>query len=116
MDFVFEKEWENLLKNKFGDFDIANELEAVLFVFGIQVLGHGNRKYSKSDKINLMHIAVCELLVPYGYFKYVGNDDDNWPHFEKLKELPALSGSEQERFLKEAMISYFKEEDQTNLQ
>jgi len=114
MDFVFDKEWKELLENEFAGFDLPDELEAVLFVFGIQVLGHGNRKYSKEDKINLMHIAVCTILEPYGYYKYLGNDEDSWPHFESIKELPALSGIEQERFLKEAMISYFQESGSTN--
>ena len=108
MDFVFEKEWKNLLQSEFSAFDLADELEAVLFVLGIQVLGQGNRKYSKDDKINLMHIAVCTILVPYGFYKYVGMDEQGWPHFETVKELPALTGLEQERFLKEAMISYFR--------
>ncbi|MFT4661345.1 MAG: hypothetical protein ACI8XB_001620 [Patiriisocius sp.] len=108
MDFVFEKEWKNLLQSEFSGFDLADELEAVLFVLGIQVLGQGNRKYSKDDKINLMHIAVCTILVPYEFYNYIGLDEQGWPHFEVVKELPNLTGVEQERFLKEAIISYFR--------
>ena len=45
-------------------------IETILFLIGIQELGSGQQKYSKDDKLNLIHIAVCRLLEPYGYYKF----------------------------------------------
>ena len=33
-------------------------IETLLFLIGIQELGSGKQKYSKDDKVNLIHIAV----------------------------------------------------------
>lgn len=54
-----------------------------------------------------MHIAICVVLLPFGYYKELGRDADGWPHFERVKELPALAGEEQERLMKEAVLAYF---------
>jgi len=32
-----------------------------------------------------MHIAICTLLAPYGYYEYEGTDEEGWPHW-KVKE------------------------------
>jgi hypothetical protein len=42
-------------------------IETLMFLIGIQELGSGQQKYSKDDKINLLHIAVCRLLEPFGF-------------------------------------------------
>ena len=42
-------------------------IETLLFLIGIQELGSGKQKYSKDDKVNLIHIAVCRLLEPFGF-------------------------------------------------
>lgn len=34
-------------------------VETMLFLIGVQELGSGKQKYSKDDKVNLIHIAVC---------------------------------------------------------
>jgi hypothetical protein len=31
-----------------------------------------------------MHIAVCTLLMPSGYYELEGKDSDGWPHFRQL--------------------------------
>lgn len=114
MDFIFDREWRSFLKKEFDAFGLGNDidssgLEVVLFILGIQIVGLGNKNYTKTEKLHLMHVATSTVLTPYGYYKHVGEDKDGWPHFELHKELPALHGEEQERFLKEAIMNYFEE-------
>lgn len=110
MDYQFEREWQNTLKKveSFG-FDGATDLDTLLFLIGVQELGHGEKKFSKDEKMQLMHIAVCTLLSPFGYYKFTGRDQDDWPHFENTKPLPPLQAEEQQRLMKEAIVEYFQD-------
>ena len=33
--------------------------------------------------MNLMHVGVCTLLEPLGYYKSIGHDEDGWPHLKE---------------------------------
>lgn len=85
-------------------------IETVLFLIGVQELGSGMQKYTKDDKVNLIHIAVCRLLEPFEYFKFSHYDEDGYPHFEALKPLPELKPNEQTLLMKKAVIQYFIDE------
>ncbi len=50
------------------------DLNTVLFLIGIQELGRWKKGFSKEEKQDLMHIAVCRLLSYEGYFEFVGRD------------------------------------------
>ena len=103
--------WRNLLKKlsvQFGD-DI--DLQAILFLIGVQELGKGYSKFRKDEKLDIMHIAICTLLTPYGYYSYKGKDEEGWPHWEVNERLPALKGLQQEHLMKEAIIDYFTEKE-----
>lgn len=54
-----------------------------------------------------MHIAICRLLEPYGYYEFSHFDDDGWPHYTIKEELPPLKGGEQSILMKEAIVNYF---------
>ena len=71
-------------------------IDTLLYLIGIQELGSGMQKYSKDDKINILHIAVCRLLEPFGYYKFTHYDDDGYPHFVELQTLPELKPNEQQ--------------------
>lgn len=86
-------------------------LETLLFLIGVQELGGGYQKYTKDDKINLLHIAVCRLLEPFGYYKFEGFDADGWPQYKVVEELPILKPNEQQILMKKAIIQYFKDEN-----
>ncbi|MCH2235263.1 MAG: hypothetical protein MK078_13515 [Crocinitomicaceae bacterium] len=101
-----------VLGEKYGD---GIELEGILIMIGVQELGQGAKKFSKDEKMNLMHIAICTILEPYGIYEFQENDDDGWPHFKKLKNMPPLSVKEQENFMKEAIFNYFVENKYVNL-
>ena len=54
-----------------------------------------------------MHIAICRLLEPYGYYEFEYFDDEGWPHYKNIAPLPNLKPGEQSRLMKEALIGYF---------
>ena len=58
-----------------------------------------------------MHIAICTLLEPYGYYEFEGRDKDQWPHFKLNQLIPALGHQEEQHLMKEAMIDYFVQND-----
>ena len=93
------------LKERFG---IKPDMDGILFLIGIQELGSGKQEFSKEEKQDLMHIAVCTLLSQSGYYILEGNDEQGWPHFKLLKPLPGFSFIEQENFLKDHILLYFQ--------
>ena len=94
-------------ENLFGS---GIEMDGLLFLIGIQELGQGFREFSKDEKMNLMHVAVCRLLEPFGYYSFTHRDVDGWPHYSKSPNVPGLSQKEQESLLKEAIIIYSRTE------
>jgi hypothetical protein len=109
MDYVFEKQWKELTEKLSKDFEMPIDLQGILFLIGVQELGKGFGKFKKDEKVNLMHIAICRLLEPYGYYVFEGIDKDGWPHYAETKKLPVLNGSQQQQLIKEAIIEYFTE-------
>lgn len=107
MDYDFEKKWKALTEQLEAQFGADMELDAILFLIGVQELGQGFRKFSKDEKMHLMHISVCRLLEPYGYYEFEGNDDDGWPHYTKKEEMPYLKPEEQQTLMKRAILEYF---------
>jgi hypothetical protein len=96
------------LKERFG---IKPDLDGVLFLIGIQELGTGKQDFSKEEKQDLMHIAVCTVLLPDGYYALEGHDEQGWPHFKQLKPLPTQMAHEQENFLKDFILLYFQNQN-----
>jgi hypothetical protein len=85
-------------------------VDSIIFLIGIQELGKGFKNYSKDEKLNIMHIAICRLLVPFGYYEFDFCDEDGWPHYKTLDELPQLKPGEQTVLMKEAIVMYFEKE------
>lgn len=112
-DIVLKERWELLvdkLSTQFADGDLL-ELDAIIYLVGIQELGQFDKKYKKDEKVNLMHIAICRLLEPYGYYEFDFFDDDGWPHYIIKEELPPLKAGEQTVLMKEAIVNYFIEKE-----
>ncbi len=109
-DQKLKEDWESLvsvLSNKFGDGETL-QLDAIIYLIGVQELGQGYRKFEKDDKINLMHIAICKLLEPFGYYEFEFFDEEGWPHYKVLDNLPPLKSGEQTVLIKEAIVLYFR--------
>jgi hypothetical protein len=98
------------LSAQFADGDPL-ELDAIIYLVGIQELGQYHKKYKKDDKLDLMHIAICRLLEPYGYYEFDFFDDDGWPHYMVKDQLPTLKAGEQSVLMKGAVVQYFTEKE-----
>lgn len=107
MDSEIEKNWEIILKELRELFGEDIDVQAVLFLIGVQELGKGHQQFSKSQKIDIMHIAICTLLAFYGYYEYEGKDEDGWPHWRLNEKLPPLEAELQSHLIKQAIINYF---------
>ncbi|MEO6328222.1 MAG: hypothetical protein ABIO55_04795 [Ginsengibacter sp.] len=99
---------EEKLMQKFGK---KPDMEALLFLIGIQEFGNIKSKFTKEQKQDLMHVAVCSLLAQSGYYELEGVDSEGWPHFKQLLELPLFNMIEQENFLKDHVLLYFENND-----
>lgn len=108
VDLHFEKRWRDLVARLEKRFEAPLDLNGIIFLIGVQELGQHARTFRKEEKVDLMHIGICVLLLPYGYYRELGRDADGWPHFERVKDLPPLNDREQERLMKEAVLDYFE--------
>ena len=105
---TFALKWysaRNFVKNNFGQ---RPDINAMLFIIGMNELGRVKEEWSKEENQDLMHIAVCTLLEEYGYYEFQGKDEDGWPHWKSTEKLPSLKPMEQERLIKQAIVLYFE--------
>lgn len=103
-------ELEGKLSQQFADGEKL-ELDAIIYIIGLQELGQIHRKFKKDHKLDLMHIAICRLLEPYGYYEFEFFDDEGWPHYKVVEQLPTLRAGEQSVLMKEAIVQYFLEKE-----
>jgi hypothetical protein len=111
MDHDIELRFQKLKSHLEITFGEGLDVQSMLFLIGVNELGIGHKTFSKSEKTDLLHVAVCTVLEPYGYYEFEGRDKDQWPHFKLLKNLPPLSHQQQQHLIKEAMIDYFVQND-----
>lgn len=110
-DLDLERNWHQLLqKIEQSVGKKPNDLNSVLFLIGVQELGKGRRNFSKEEKQDLMHIAICKLLSMEGYYILEGHDEQGWPHWKLVKKLPHFDLLEQEKLLKMQVMDYFEKE------
>ena len=110
-DEQLKERWElvvNKLSNQFADGDTL-DLDAIIYLIGVQELGQFDREFKKDHKLDLMHIAICKLLAPYGYYELDFVDAEGWPHYKIIEALPHLKAGEQSVLMKEAIVNYFLE-------
>lgn len=110
-DQQLKARWEKLvalLSDRFSQGEDL-DLEAIIYLIGVQELGQLHQKFKKDEKLNLMHIAICRLLEPYGYYEFDYTDREGWPHYKIKEELPPLKAGEQSVLMKEAIVNYFLE-------
>ena len=106
-----KEQWEalvSLLTERFSETE-SIDIEGILYLIGVQELGQLHQKFKKDDNVDTIHIGICSVLEPFGYYAFDYFDDDRWPHFKLLEELPALKPGEQSLLMKEAVVHYFIE-------
>ncbi len=104
-----EDQWKKLILNLEVQFGDGLDLQAVLMLIGVQELGKGYRKFNKDQKLEVLHIAICTLLEPYGYYKFEGQDEDGYPHWSTVENLPPLKPGQQSFLMKQSIIDYFSD-------
>jgi hypothetical protein len=110
-DLELERNWQFLLKEV--ERILAHrpkDLNGVLFLIGVQELGKGYQLFTKEQKQDLMHIAICKVLSQSGYYALEGLDKEGWPHWKMIKKLPRFDLLEQEKLLKMHVLEYFEKE------
>ena len=112
-DEQLKERWDYLVEKLSAQFSDGDplELDGIVYLVGVQELGDFHRKFKKDEKVNLMHIAICRLLEPYGYYDFDFFDEDGWPHYTMKEQLPPLKAGEQSVLMKEALVNYFMEKE-----
>jgi hypothetical protein len=106
-----QQRWWSLEAKLVERFGKKPDMEAILFLIGIQEFGQLKEKFTKEQKQDLMHVAVCSLFAQSGYYELEGKDIEGWPHFKQLKPMPDMNAFEQENFLKDHILLYFQNHD-----
>ncbi len=104
-ELKIQEKWfdvRRVVKNKF---DKRPDINAILFLIGVNELGIVKAEWEKEEKQDLMHIAICVLFNKY--YEFTHRDEDDWPHYKVLSQLPNMLLKEQENTLKEHIIDYF---------
>lgn len=112
-DEQLKEHWKQVVEKlsvQFSDGDPL-DLDAIIYLIGVQELGQLHRSFKKDEKLNLMHIAICRLLEPYGYYEFDFFDTEGWPHYKMKEALPVLKAGEQSVLMKEAIVQYFLEKE-----
>jgi hypothetical protein len=73
-----QQRWWTLEAKLVERFGKKPDLEAVLFLIGMQETGFVQEKISKEQKQDLMHVAVCTVLGSSGYYATEGRDDEGF--------------------------------------
>lgn len=112
-DEQLKQRWDLLVKKLTGQFGDGEELDldAIIYLVGVQEVGTWTKRLKKDEKIQVMHVAICRLLEPFGYYRFQNVDQDGWPHYENLEPLPPLKAGEQALLMKEALVLYFLENE-----
>lgn len=106
-----QSRWWQLEAKLMDRFGKKPDVETILFLIGIQEFGEIREKFTKEQKQDLMHVAICSILSPSGYYELEQIDPDGWPHFKQLKPMPDMNPIQQENFLKDHILLYFQHHD-----
>lgn len=93
------------LKKQFGR---KPDMNALLYLIGMNEVGI-IKTFSKSEKMDLMHVATCKLLSYEGYYTLEKTDNDGWPHYREVQKPPYADLSNQEELLKRLVVRYYEE-------
>jgi hypothetical protein len=108
IDIDFEEKWKLLLDRLTELYGEKPDVQNIIFMIGVQELGGKYRKFNKAQKLDVMHVSVCTLLIPYGYYEFDTHDEEGWPHFKATDKLPFLKPLQQNHLMRQAIVSYFE--------
>jgi hypothetical protein len=103
-----QSRWWKLEEKLMKRFEKKPDLEAILFLIGMQETGFIRSKFTKEQKQDLMHVAVCSLFSMSGFYEIERIDEEGWPHFRQIKAMPVMNTIDQENFIKDHVLLYFE--------
>ena len=102
-----DKKWSSLISRLENQLKDEVSLKVILYLIGVQELNMGVKNFDRDEKQDVLHVAVCKLLTPFGYYVFDRIDEDGWPHWKEKKALKLLDEKKQEALMKRAIIKYF---------
>lgn len=105
------EKWKFILSELETQFGKKLDMNALLLIIGIRELGSLKDKFTKEEKVRLMHIAVCRLFSKSGHYELIGVNTKGWPEWKKLQDLPFVDVFEQESLIRQHIVDYFEEEE-----
>jgi hypothetical protein len=100
--------WTDLCGRLSEMFDIEVDLNGVLFLVGIRERGLTFQKFSKEEKLNLIHLGSCTLYREMGLIESDGEDNEGWPLFRQKALAPVIPEERKLKTLQDCAIRYFK--------
>jgi hypothetical protein len=110
LDDLIKGKWYKIVFGIKKHFGKKPDLNGILFLIGVNELGQV-REFSKQEKTDLMHIAMCKLLSYKGYYKLINHDCDGWPHYDLVEKPSYVDLGQQETLLKQLIVQYFEEKN-----
>ena len=77
-DQLLKTRWNavlDFLTEKFSETETI-DIEGVLYLVGLQELGKIHQQFKKDDNVNIIHIGICTVLEPFGYYAFDFYDED----------------------------------------
>jgi hypothetical protein len=82
------------------------DFDGILLFVGIKEACLPPKNFTETEKVNLMQMAVCTVLVPARYYELFWVEDSGWPHYNQLQRLPEMTASAKEEFLKPYILMW----------
>ena len=101
-----DKKWALLEDKLAAQLGHLPSIDDVLFWIGLKEAGMPPRKVSKAERINIIQMAECTVLVPARYYQLYWVEDSGWPHYTQLERLPAMNAADKTAFLQPYIIQY----------
>jgi len=82
-DQELKEQWEALvsvLTERFSETE-SIDIEGVLYLVGLQELGQVHKRFKKDDNVDIIHIGICSVLEPFGYYAFDYFDDERLATF-----------------------------------
>ena len=98
-DQLLKNRWNSVLDfltEKFSETETI-DIEGVLYLVGLQELGKIHQRFKKDDNVNIIHIGICTVLEPFGYYSFDFYDDDGLHLKQTIKQTELLDGRSQKR-------------------
>jgi hypothetical protein len=91
-------------------FNLRPDINAMLFIIGMNEVGQVREQWEKEEKQELMHVATCKLLSYEGLYRYLHTDEEGWPHYIPVAAVPPVPLKDQDELLKKLIVRYFEEQ------